>query len=151
MVIIEIAGFRKAGSFKSASCQEESSSTTGDEESSSDKKSRGETVILPPNRAFLYFFFKQNCIAEAVVDFPLLPVTAIMGLSHNCKNIEISVSMGIFFFCASLIKYELAGTAGFFMIRSVLIKSSFGYKSYILSICHSQMTPMQEKSEATAD
>jgi hypothetical protein len=40
-------------------------------------------------------------MADAVVDFPLLPVTAITGLEECLKKIDRSVSTGTFFDFAS--------------------------------------------------
>ncbi len=65
-----------------------------------------------------------KAMADAVVDFPLEPVTASMGFFATARNTERSVSTGTPFSLAARRKGEDGDTAGFLMTRSAPVKSS---------------------------
>src|SRR6056297_1200777 len=111
LVITAIPGLRRLIGFISANCHDESSRITGlsEGERHSSIKVSGETVIFPPRSTFGSWAFKIWYSADTVVDFPLLPVTAIRGLRLSLKKTDMSVST-----CEeSCRNLEFLGTAGF--------------------------------------
>ena len=78
-VITAIFGLSATRPLKSASCQLESSRTTGVVPSVWSRNVSGLTVMFPPRNALNPDALSPYSIALTVLDFPLLPVTAIIG------------------------------------------------------------------------
>ena len=109
---------------RSPNCQEDSSSTTGVSAVSSSRKSSGEPPMLPLRRVAGASSPRIAASAAAVVDFPLLPVTARTGARQRARNSDCSVSTAAPAAQAAARNGESGRTPGFLTTRSQPVKSS---------------------------
>jgi len=118
--MIAIFGFSSFLPRKSESCQLESSRTTGVVPSVLSRKVSGLTVIFPPKNELNPACRRPKSIALTVLDFPLLPVTAIIGAFVKCRKMLKSVSIA---FASARYLFPSIFTPGFFITQSAEEKS----------------------------